>query len=371
MRAKTKGLKEVTVQMVSGANIATLVMMLLVGYAGRLSPVAHPTLSTLTLGFPLFMLINVLFAVFWLVFKPRRVIIPVIGFIVSYVPVRAYMPLNVGGDAPEKSIKVLSYNVMAFHDDGSGDDELHPIIDYILNSNADIVCLQESNVGAGKRELYDSLLAKTYLYYDHTLGNAAYDELSVYSKYPVVSIRRVPIESEHNMVMAYDVVIDGDTVLVVNSHLETNGMSEHDKRMFREMVTGDVKRDSVREESGKIFAKLTRSNSIRGAQADVVADYIESSGREHVIVCGDFNSDPLSYAHNKIGENLTDCYIATANGVGWSYHRSLMYFRIDNIFCSKSFTPYACRVDSKIKASDHYPIYCWLKKNKAKTPIMG
>ena len=38
-----------------------------------------------------------------------------------------------------------------------------------------------------------------------------------------------------------------------------------------------------------------------------------------------------------------------------------MYVRIDHLFCSDDITPYACAVDNQIKASDHYPIYCWLK----------
>ena len=60
--------------------------------------------------------------------------------------------------------------------------------------------------------------------------------------------------------------------------------------------------------------------------------------------------------------DLTDCYAATGRGPGFSFNQQAFYVRIDNILCSNHFTPYNCKVDNKIKASDHYPIFCWLKK---------
>lgn len=31
------------------------------------------------------------------------------------------------------------------------------------------------------------------------------------------------------------------------------------------------------------------------------------------------------------------------------------------MMCSGDFRPYNCKVDNKIDASDHYPIFCWFK----------
>ena len=81
-----------------------------------------------------------------------------------------------------------------------------------------------------------------------------------------------------------------------------------------------------------------------------------------VILTGDFNDSPISYAHRRLASELTDCYIASANGPGISYHYNCFYVRIDNIMCSEHWTPYECRVDNTIKASDHYPIVCKLSR---------
>lgn len=353
-------LKRVTSQIVSGANIATVLTMLLIGFVGHLNPAEHPVLSTLTLTFPFFLFLNFCFLVFWLFLKPRRVLIPAIGFLICYVPVRAYFPLNVPHDAPSGSIKILSYNVMGFASSDFPDSVDNPITGYIIGSKADIVCLQESYSSAETEPKIDSMLFRTYPYHHKLQQGYSVDQLTILSKYPILKAERIKYESLMDMSMAYELLVHGDTVLVVNNHLETNGMSAEDKQIFKDIVKGKVDDDSVSEQSGKLYNKLAIANGKRGPQADAVAKYIKAHRRKYTIVCGDFNIDPLSYAHHVICDGLTDCYISTANGPGWSYHRSGMYFRIDHIFCSDAFTPYACKVDNSITASDHYPISCWL-----------
>ena len=101
----------------------------------------------------------------------------------------------------------------------------------------------------------------------------------------------------------------------------------------------------------------------RAPQAEAVARYVRKylDRKVPVILCGDFNDSPLSYTHRTIARELTDCYVASGNGPGISYHKSGMYFRIDHIFCSDDFEPYGAKVDNSVTASDHYPICCWLK----------
>ena len=55
--------------MIVGANVATIVLMLLVGYSDRLDPTVHPILSCLGLIFPVFLLLNLCFLIFWALFS--------------------------------------------------------------------------------------------------------------------------------------------------------------------------------------------------------------------------------------------------------------------------------------------------------------
>src|SRR3712207_7926231 len=109
-----KQLKNFTLQVITGANIATIAVMLMIGYSDRINPVSHGYLANVGLLFPVFMALNMGFLIFWVLFRPRRVFIPVIGYLLCYAPVRAYMPFNPTSDVPQGAIKVMSYNVWNF-----------------------------------------------------------------------------------------------------------------------------------------------------------------------------------------------------------------------------------------------------------------
>jgi endonuclease/exonuclease/phosphatase family metal-dependent hydrolase len=186
--------------------------------------------------------------------------------------------------------------------------------------------------------------------------------LSVYSKFPILSKDHIYYPSVGNHSSAFQLKIGRDTVLLVNNHLETTGLSPEEKEQFKSLVKGNLKNSTAKVESKRLIDKLGEASAKRAPEAETVARYVSQHSNESVILCGDFNDGPLSYVHRTLARNLTDCYKATGNGPGISYHHGGFYVRIDNIFCSDDWVPYGCKVDNKIKASDHYPILCWLKK---------
>ena len=149
-------------------------------------------------------------------------------------------------------------------------------------------------------------------------------------------------------------------VIVVNNHLETTGLSLDEKEQFQQLMKGELKGKAVTRTSKWLINHLGQQTKKRAPEADAVARYIAYHGGVPMIVCGDFNDTPLSYAHRTISKGLVDCFEETGNGPGISYHKSRMYVRIDNILCTPDFKRYACKVDNSIKNSDHYPIMCWL-----------
>ena len=358
-------LKKITVRGFVLANVLVIVLMLLVGYSDHIDPREHATLSTMGLAFPVFAVLNAAFVVFWLVFKKRNVIVPVIGFLVCCGPVRRYCPVNMPGNIPKGAIKVLSYNVWMFDTWDQKDGEMNPIVDYLLNSGADIICLQEAGCEPGHRDSIYPLLAKEYQYCDTIHKRSDTDDiLAVYSKFPILGRERIPYKSKGNLSEAFFLKIDGRKVLLVNNHFETVGLTNEDKSRFHELIHGETERDSTQKESEFIVSKIGVGAQKRASQADAVAEYIGRYRKRgmSVIVCGDFNDTPISYTHRRVADGLTDCFVASGNGVGWSYHKSGIRVRIDNILCSPDWKPYGAVVDRRCSNSDHYPIYCWLKK---------
>ncbi len=354
-------LKKFLLQIIAGANVATVLMMILTGYSGRINPVAHPLLACMGMAFAIFFFLNLLFLFFWLTFRARGAIIPVIGFLLCYGPVRRYTPFNLSQKVPGKAIKVLSYNVEQYglfpprNDTASA----NPVIHYIAMSGADLVCLQEA--GGLDRDSADNIFRRIYPYSYHEEKTRSGDVVAIYSKFPMSRKKIIPYTSKGNISITCVLHIHGKEVLVVNNHFESNKLDPEDKADFKSLVKGGIVADGGQEKSDRLIDKLSLAAAIRAPQVDSVANYISThrKGRS-VIVCGDFNDNPISYSLYRMSKGLTDCYVTTGNGPGWSYHRSGMFFRIDHILCSTAWRPYRAKVDRKIKESDHYPIFCWL-----------
>lgn len=355
---EVKPLKKIIYRFVQGANIVSILAMLLVGYSDRIDPTAHATLSTLGLGFPFLLAINLGFLIFWTLFRLRGVWLPILGFILCFQPVRTYCPINVPSTPPKDALKVLSYNVYLFHSWDSL--ESQRLVDYIVDQKADIVCLQESEIDPREKVDIYGILKRNYAHVD-SLRFGKIDALTICSQYPILKSEEIEYESKSNHSVAFYLKIKGDTVLVVNNHFESTGLSEDEKEQFRLMADGDQQRDSVEKHSELLLGKLAAAARRRAPQARAVAQYVRDHSQYPIILCGDFNDSPISYTHHQLASELTDCHTATAFGPGISYHSNKMYVRIDNIMCSEHFTPYACHVDNSIDASDHYPITAYLK----------
>lgn len=357
-----KQLKNFTVRMIAGANVANVVILLLVGYSGHLHPEDFPTLSNVGLVFPVFLFVNLAFLFFWLLFKPRFAFIPFVGFLICYVPVRKYFPINLGTDAPDDAIKVLSYNTWNFAQSENDEDGINPIVKYIKNQNADIVCIQEADGSADVARQIDSLLHPLYPYNSIMRHPSGGDALGLFSKYPVLSQEFIPYKSKGNLSVAYQLKIGKEKVLLINNHLETTGLTLEERQQFKQLIKGKLETDTAEQTSKLLVVKLAESTKKRAPQAEAVANYIKRHRGMSMILCGDFNDGPLSYASQTIGHDLTDCYVASGNGPGISYHHAGFFVRIDNMMCTDDWKPYECKIDDKISASDHYPIICYLKK---------
>ena len=353
-------MKKFSRHVLAGANVATIIIMLVVGYSGHVNPASHPLVSTISLAFPFLLLANVLFLVLWCIVKVRYVIIPMVGLLLCYQPVRTYLPINLPQHPEGETIKVISYNVWMYAM-FQGYVTSMRIPEYLAAEDADLVCLQEADTPPAIQVGIDSIMTPIYAYKDTLKALKTGDVLVLYSKFPILSKERITYDSRGKAAAAFRVNISGDTVTVINNHFETTGLSSEDRENFKNMVDGTMQSDEARAESRLLFSKLSKAASKRAPQADALSDYLKAHSQECIILCGDFNDSPLSYAHHQVAKWLTDCFVASGNGFGFSYNRGGMYVRIDNIMCSKDMTPYACEVDSRIDVSDHYPIKCRLK----------
>ena len=348
-------------------TVASILLLLLSPLAWYVSPHRTSIFSFIGLAFPLILTSNVVCLILWLLLK-KRVVALVIGIalIICYRPINTFFPLNLTRKAiPENSIKVLSYNVMGFLME-SKKESAHPLLEYIARTDADIVCLQEYMISKTGKSLItqrdvDKILSKypyrsiTGLEYSgkyHTYG------LACFSKYPITNTHEFRFKDSYNGAALYTLDVNGDTYLVSNNHLESNKISSSDKKLYSHFL---IKRDypTAVEVSFNIKKRMGRGYTKRASQVQQISDYIQKQEYDKLIVCGDFNDMPISYAYKIMKGNLTDAYASTGFGAGITYHEHLFLFRIDYILHSKNLKSHRTKVD-KVKFSDHYPVLTYL-----------
>lgn len=358
-----KKLKTFTVQMLVGANAATIVLMLLTGYSYYLHPANHPLFSIAGMAFPFFVVVNLAFLIVFLLFKWTRAWVPLLGFALAYIPIRIYMPIHTPVDMPDGVLKVISYNVCAYGGNYKYNNGFETIRDYLHDEQPDIVCLQEDTDNT--RHYVFKEYEKTFPYNDtivlcNTL--ASFNCLGIHTRFPIIRREKIDYETEmNNGSAAWWLKVGEDTLIVINNHFESCHLNSEDREQYRHIIKGEMNRDSMTTESKLLFVKLAEANAKRSLQIDRVCEYVREHEGYSILVCGDFNDNPLSYSCYAMSQLLTDCFVESGRGIGLSYNQKAFPLRIDHLFCSSDIQPYNCKIDDKMDASDHYPLLCWIK----------
>ncbi len=344
-------------------NVSVVLLLLLTGYAYKLNPATSPILSLLCYAFPLVVLVNAAFFVFWLFRFKLWLLISLAGILLTIGSCRVWFPVNAEREHAEgDTLRIMTFNVMYL--DFLKDTEkegLHPVIDYIAQSGADIVCLQEVGTDFLHTRLKDKKTKKALKAYRYVLSGSSEGRYSVVclSKYPVVSRHRIDYESLSNSSYRYDFLIHGDTVTVINNHLESNKLNRMEKDHYTNLLKNGAESEELTKIAELLGSKVGSATSIRAEQAQAVAKEI-SECTNPVIVCGDFNDIPGSYVYHTIANGLSDAWVKKGTGWGNTFHESLFLFRIDYILHTPGIKTVEVKRD-KVKLSDHYPLIATLE----------
>lgn len=352
-------------QIIAGATWISILMLWCCAASVYVSPAHCRWLGVLTLGFPFFVSGVLLMWVLILLFARRYWWVPLMGFAGCCLSLRTYFPINYPSPAPKDCIRVLSYNTYGYGNRATDAQGRNVVGEYIKHSGADIVCVQEGGFGPGHK--FDSLMVDIC-----DRGRMQWDTINirdniftVFSRYPILSKRRICADGLNGAVEFRLLLGPGDTLRVVNCHLMSMHLNPEDRQKYVNLVrTND---DDPESSSRMLLSKISQAAVARARQADRVAAYLDSVRGRNVLLCGDFNDSPISYTHHRIcAAGLTDAHTSSGCGLGRSFNRDAIVVRIDNIMHSDHWQAYDCHVDQSITASDHYPITCSLKRRKLK-----
>jgi len=302
--------------------------------------------------------------------KPRWALISLLTMVLAYKPFSKVVPFRFSSSfnkvRSKASLRIMSWNVASFN---IRFEKEHPevkpqMIDLINEYQPDIACFQEMVCEDGDEHMighvddYMKQLEFTNYFYAYNpkddYKRPAHFGIMIFSKFPIINRKTLPdTVARYNDFFQYaDIVKGSDTFRVFNIHLQSLRFNKKEFDRI-EHPTADQK-DAVKE-SENIISKFKHGFTERKAQADRVHAEIARSPYP-VILCGDFNDVPNSYAYHTVGQGLKNAFEEKAVWLGRTFSGIAPTLRIDNIFVdNKMNVEQYLRVRKKL--SDHFPIF--------------
>ncbi len=333
-------------------------------YSGMISPLKHGGVwGIVGLMFPILLGLVVFLALIQLFWNKLGSLFLAVFMVFSGGPIITYCPLNIGSRSAQDdafTFTLLEYNVANFDDQRPEEErpqDSNAILTYIINTNADIVCLSEATIFVPNERNHINQAQIDSLH-------ALYPYIMVY-KGAQMTFSRFPLEPIHlditgdgynNVnVGAYRVTLpDGRLFTLVNAHLQSIGLQMSDKDLYLDLT--EMKPSDFDIIKAQLLTKLAYANVLRARQVQCILQMVRHSGGPNVIVCGDFNDIQDSYAIRSFEDaGFHSVYPEVGFGPMITFNANRFYFCIDHILYRGDFRPLWLRKGTT-KASDHYPL---------------
>ncbi|MDY0102575.1 MAG: endonuclease/exonuclease/phosphatase family protein [Lentimicrobium sp.] len=348
-------------------SYAALTLLLLSGLMiALLSPYINPRIIWIAalfgLAFPVLWFLNLLNLAFSL-FVGKRIFLITLIYLLAGTPMMLRhfdLSLKRGCGENKTNYSLMSYNVKNF-DGIAGKDKYETqqtIHDFINKRGPDIVCFQEYSMKGSKhapffKNLMESLHQDYRQLSDYNASDLSTQSILVTaSKHPIINEGIVYSPDNEIFAIYSDIQLNSDTLRVFNIHLqsiklikEKGILQPNRKQLISTTIFGKIR---------STLYKLRKAFYIRSYQSLVLAEAIKKSPHP-VMVAGDFNDTPSSFAYQIIGDSLRDVSFLRINGFKPTYAESDYPLVIDHIFADKRLSNCNYR-RLQIKLSDHYPI---------------
>ena len=179
-----------------------------------------------------------------------------------------------------------------------------------------------------------------------------------FSKYPIVNKGEIIHPGSSSLSIFTDVLIDKDTFRIYNNYLQSFRLRRMERSFIEEITASDDKETMAEVKS--VSVSLKKGFVKRALQAQVVKYYINRSPYP-VIVVGDFNDTPVSFAYRKIRKGLNDSFVNSGYGAGFTYKGNYPPNRIDYILYDNALINSYFEI-VRVRYSDHYPIIAYFRK---------
>lgn len=349
-------------------NILIAIFFLLGAFVKYFTPKQWWFLGLFTFILAYLLVALVCFLIFWLIKKSAWSLVSLVAIIAGWQAILNVFPMKISSSftlkKPPGSIRIMSWNVEQFNILHHKD---HPevkqeMFDLINKYDPDIACFQEAVAGDKKKGInYFPDIQKALRFVDYFYSYSIKDDFDqnhhfgriIFSKLPIINKQTmVNYPNDYNATFQYIDVLNGaDTIRIFNIHLQSLKFTQAN---LNYLDNASINSDTTITESKSIISKIKTGFIKRAIQAKFIKDEMNHSPYP-VIVCGDFNDVPNSYAYETIGSGLQNAFVEKGAGIARTFSTISPTLRIDNIFTDKNFKILQF-IRVKKLLSDHFPI---------------
>lgn len=339
--------------------VPILLLYLVASYAMYVSPAEWWPVGFFSLIYPFLLALLIGLTLLSVLIRFRYVWFGLLALILSFNTILNIFPMREKAgfsiDRKKDDVRIMSWNIRRFtpyyrNYFDPNHNNIEAILSEVSTYDPDIVCFQEFFTTKKDNERTISQIRKLgykyYVFARHTIYKAAGIEEGniIFSKFPIV--RKSAIERARELSIAWeepvfaDVLVDDDTIRVGTFHLESYGFAQ---REYEDLAKIHGQNDDNLRSSRNIFGKMRYAFRQRGKQAEVLREEIRKSPYP-LVVCGDLNDVPSSYAYVTVRGKLNDAFLEKGAGLGKTFMSGrsrlltwLPTLRIDYIFLDKLF----------------------------------
>jgi endonuclease/exonuclease/phosphatase family metal-dependent hydrolase len=313
-----------------------LASILLVSYLSYyLSPNFIPIISVLSLFVPALIILNALFAFFWIVRLKKVFLLSFIVLLIGYQYISVLYKFKEKKILLTDDIKIMSYNVRLFNlykwiNEENVDQK---IAEFIKSKDPDIICFQEYHTSHKIKFNYP------YKYIVTSENRNSFGQ-AIYSKFKIIDQGSIHFSKSSNNAIFVDVLRGSDTLRIYNTHLES-------------LKINPEKEEISQENSEKLKIRLENAFKIQANQVSLILHH-QNRINHKAVICGDFNNTAFSWVYKQLKNDKKDAFEEAGKNFGSTYVFKIP-LRIDFILPDETIEVNNF-ITYPVKYSDHYPI---------------
>ncbi len=344
-------------------HIAVVLMMLISAYSWYIPPDLVKYAGLAGLLFPILLVINIIFGIYWLIRLNLKVFLTVFSVAAVLPQFKAVFQNFIRNEEVyhNDSLTFTTFNVRLFNYWHWVDTDVKIEIPKLLDSlGTEILGIQEYYKGSHTPDL-------PQFKYRYIATGYEKDDfgMAIFSKYPIKKKDFVHFESttteEKNGFIYADIETPLGIIRVICAHLVSFKLTNEDLSLVEKPDISEHP-EKIKNNYKLLFQKVNLAFEKRASQVRDLKLFIAESPLP-VVLLADLNDTPISYSYKVLTNHLLDPFTQVGTGIGHTYNRTRYPFRIDYVMHSKHFGALSYSVAHKPVLSDHYPVTAILKIN--------